>query len=721
MENIQGTVTKIIYRKEENGFSIFRLESDNDFMFDDTITVKGTFFKLEEKEHINVFGEYRQNPTYGREFIADHYEICVPKRLDMLEKYLATGLIKGIGPVKAKAIVSHFGDESSYVMEHEPHRLAEVSGIGKRMAELIGKRMAERGEMQKILFQLGQYGINPNLGAKIFKKYKNNTLHVLQTNPYKLIHDIRGVGFGTADKIALENGVPKESEYRLQTGIQYVLESCSSFGNVYYPKDKLIKESSKQLDVSSELIITYLNQMIGRRDLVLEEDDHVYTKVNYESETILALEIQRVINSKTKRKVDETVLKSLKGNLDEIQMGAVKTAACSNLMVLTGGPGVGKTTTTNLIIQYFEKKRKKIALAAPTGRAAKRMKEATGKDAKTIHRLLEVMVDEHGVCFNYDKENPLEEDIFVIDEVSMMDMELAKSLFLAIPDNAQVILVGDKNQLPSVGSGNVLADIITSQVCPVIELKKIYRQADGSHIIENAYKILNKEPLNLTNRSNDFFYKSCDDPEELKKLLVHYVADSLPAFTGESYIQVLCPLRKRALGSNELNLALQNRLNPKKEVEIKGFREGDKVMQIVNDYNRKRFKEKKSEMGVFNGDVGHISKIDTEDEFVYVEFDDGWSSCYEYDDLDNLELAYAVTIHKSQGSEYPVVVIPIYDYVPMITAMNLIYTGVTRAKKAVMLIGSKKKLYQIINNTYTSERYTNLCARVNNPDLRLMP
>lgn len=300
MENIQGTVTKIIYRKEENGFSIFRLESDNDFMFDDTITVKGTFFKLEEKEHINVFGEYRQNPTYGREFIADHYEICVPKRLDMLEKYLATGLIKGIGPVKAKAIVSHFGDESSYVMEHEPHRLAEVSGIGKRMAELIGKRMAERGEMQKILFQLGQYGINPNLGAKIFKKYKNNTLHVLQTNPYKLIHDIRGVGFGTADKIALENGVPKESEYRLQTGIQYVLESCSSFGNVYYPKDKLIKESSKQLDVSSELIITYLNQMIGRRDLVLEEDDHVYTKANYESETILALEIQRVINSKEK-------------------------------------------------------------------------------------------------------------------------------------------------------------------------------------------------------------------------------------------------------------------------------------------------------------------------------------------------------------------------------------------------------------------------------------
>ena len=714
MENIQGTVTKIIYRKEENGFSIFRLESDNDFMFDDTITVKGTFFKLEEKEHINVFGEYRQNPTYGREFIANHYEICVPKRLDMLEKYLATGLIKGIGPVKAKAIVSHFGDESSYVMEHEPHRLAEVSGIGKRMAELIGKRMAERGEMQKILFQLGQYGINPNLGAKIFKKYKNNTLHVLQTNPYKLIHDIRGVGFGTADKIALENGVPKESEYRLQTGIQYVLESCSSFGNVYYPKDKLIKESSKQLDVSSELIITYLNQMIGRRDLILEEDDHVYTKVNYESETILALEIQRVINSKTKRKVDETVLKSLKGNLDEIQMGAVKTAACSNLMVLTGGPGVGKTTTTNLIIQYFEKKKKKIALAAPTGRAAKRMKEATGKDAKTIHRLLEVMVDEHGVCFNYDKENPLEEDIFVIDEVSMMDMELAKSLFLAIPDNAQVILVGDKNQLPSVGSGNVLADIITSQVCPVIELKKIYRQADGSHIIENAYKILNKEPLNLTNRSKDFFYKSCDDPEELKKLLVHYVADSLPAFTGESDIQVLCPLRKRALGSNELNIVLQNRLNPKKEVEIKGFREGDKVMQIVNDYNRKRFKEKKSEMGVFNGDVGHISKIDTEDEFIYVEFDDGWSSCYEYDDLDSLELAYAVTIHKSQGSEYPVVVIPIYDYVPMITAMNLIYTGVTRAKKTVMLIGSKKKLYQIINNTYTSERYTNLCTRLKN-------
>lgn len=715
MEIIQGTVTKIIYRNEENGFCIFKLESDKETIFRDVISVKGTFFKLEEKEYLKIHGNYHDDPKYGREFVADHYESCMPSRLDMLEKYLSTGLIKGIGPVKAKAIIKQFGEQSVYIMEKEPHRLVEVSGIGKRMAELIGKRMEERGEMQNILFKLGEYGIGPVLGQKIYKRYKGNTLHVIQTNPYKLIHDVRGVGFKIADKIALENGVPKESPYRLQCGIAYVLETCNSFGHVYYPKSELVLEATHKLDVDWLKIESFIEEMIGRRELIFEAPDHVYTKENYESERILAKEIHRVLSCKVKRTISESIMGKLGGNLDDVQMGAVRTAAKNNLMILTGGPGVGKTTTTNLIIKYFEKKGKDIVLAAPTGRAAKRMKEATGKDAKTIHRLLEVVADEQGVHFKRGSDDPLDADIYIIDEVSMMDMNLAKNLFLAIPDGAQVILVGDKNQLPSVGSGNVLADMIAAKICPVIELIKIYRQADGSHIIENAYRILKKEPLNLTNRSKDFFYKSCEDPEELKKLLVHYVADSLPNFTGESDIQVLTPLRRRALGANEVNLVLQERLNPLNGREqVKGFREGDKIMQIVNDYGRERTWNNRKEIGVFNGDVGRVSKIDTENEYLYVKFDDGWTSRYEYDELDSLELAYAVTIHKSQGSEYPVVVIPVYDFIPMITTMNLLYTGVTRAKKAIMLIGSKKKLWQIVHNTYSVKRYTNLAEKLKN-------
>lgn len=707
MITINGVVKKIIYRAEETGFSIFKFEIENDRPFMDVASVKGTFFQLEENDYLKIHGDYQDDPKYGRNFVADYYEACMPDRMDLLEKYLSQGIIKGIGPARAKAIIKCFGKEALHVMEKEPERLIEVPGIGKRTAQLIGKRTLERGEMQETLLKLSRMGIGFGTGQKIYKLYKENTMHVLQTNPYKLIEDIQGIGFSTADKIARENGVHPESPYRISSGIRYALETLCTFGSVYSPKEDLIKNAAEVLGIGRDKVLTQLDGMTEKHELVCMDETHIYTVRNYNAEQNVAEYLKNIRDAKQKRTLSEKIMKELGNSLDEVQMGAVRTAACSNFMVLTGGPGVGKTTTTNLIIQYFEKEGKDVVLAAPTGRAAKRMKEATGRDSMTIHRLLEVTIG----GFARDMDNPLEGDVFIIDEVSMMDIFLAEALFSAIPNGAQVILVGDKNQLPSIGPGNVLGDIIASGAFPVVELKKIYRQAEGSHIIENAHHILNNEPLNLSNRSKDFFFKEVEDPEQLKELLLHYVVDSLPSYTGESDIQVLSPVRKRELGVNNLNLALQDRLNPLKgRSEVKGFREGDKVMQIVNDYSRIRVNTKRfgEESGVFNGDVGRVSKIDMENEYLYVVFEDGWRSCYEFDELDSLELAYAVTIHKSQGSEYPVVVIPVYDYIPMLTTMNLLYTGVTRAKKAILILGSKKKLYQMIRNLNSRKRYTAL-------------
>lgn len=707
MKQLTGSVKKIIYRNEESGFAIFILEEDENSLVKTAVTVKGTFFQLQKEEYITVSGDYVKDPKYGLQFQADHYEPAIPEKMDLLEQYLASGIVKGIGPARAKAIIKVFGKDTIHVLEQDPARLTEVSGIGMRTAELIGRRMQERGKEREILFTLSRYGIGPALGRKICQKYKERTLHVLQSNPYQLIDDIRGVGFQAADKIALENGVSKESPYRIQSGIQYVYKTLCAFGSVYAPMGRLKKESAKTLDVKSEVIEDGFQQLVGKRVLVICEKDHVYRKEDLAMEQELAMRFSKLANRK-KRTVSAKALKRLNGNLDETQMNAVRKAAESGLMVLTGGPGTGKTTTTNLIIRYFELTGKQVLLAAPTGRAAKRMKEATGRQASTIHRLLEVTGGEHGMVFQKNETDPLTGDVIIIDEVSMLDMTLATHLLRAVPENAQLILVGDRNQLPSVGAGNVLADLIASGICTVVELKKIYRQASDSDIIANAHHILKGEELKLTNRSQDFFYKSAEDPEKIRELLLHYVADSLPDFTGEPDIQVLAPLRGRALGVEQLNQELQERLNPGKTT-IHGFRVGDKVIQTANDYEMQRqHKSGKKEFGVFNGDVGRVTKIDEENEYLYVEFEDNWTVCYDFADLDHLELAYALTIHKSQGSEYPVVVIPVWDYIPMLTTMNLLYTAVTRAKKYILLIGPKKKIYQMIKNVRANDRLTGL-------------
>ena len=707
MEQLTGTVQKIIYQNQDNGFTIFLLDPDRLDLFSRYITVKGTFFQLTEGEHMKVSGDYKNDPKYGKQFAADHYEPVLPDRLDLLEQYLASGIVSGIGPARAKSIIRTFGKDTIRILEEEPERLTEVSGIGKRTAELIGRKMTERVEERRILIALSGYGIGQALGRKIFKQYGKQTLHVLQSNPYRLIEEIPGVGFTSADKIAMEQGVGKESTFRVETGILYVQKNLCAFGSVYVPLDVLKRETTKTLEVSAETVEKHLKTLLHREDLVADREIRIYRKADLQHERELARRLRSLASGKNRR-VNRKVLGDLGGNLDDTQMKAVEQAAKSGLMVLTGGPGTGKTTTTNLMIRYFRKAGKKVVLAAPTGRAAKRMQEATGRYASTIHRLLEVKAGEKGLEFQKNEEDPLDADVILIDEVSMLDMSLALHLVRAVPETAQLILVGDKNQLPSVGPGNVLSDLIGSGVCTVVELKKIYRQASESDIIANAHQILEGGELNLSNRSRDFFFKPAEDPEEIRKLLLHYVADSLPEFTKEGEIQVLSPMRGRALGVNQLNLDLQDRLNPGKKT-VRGFRAGDKVIQNSNNYKiEKKNRKGKVQNGVFNGYMGRVKRIDEEEEYLYVEFEDGWTVQYDFSELEQLELAYALTVHKSQGSEYPVVVIPVWDYVPMLTSMNLLYTAVTRAKKCILLIGAKKRLYQMARNVRANDRLTGL-------------
>ena len=701
MEQLTGTVGKIKYRNEDNCYTILSFYIND---IEPPITVTGVFFKIEEDEYFTLYGKYITHPKYGRQFELDHYEAGFPQETHMLMEYLGRGIIKGIGKVRARSIVKHFGSDTIEIMENAPERLTEIPGIGKRLAQLIGKRVKERTVMQETMLKLGRYGIGPALGAKVWKKYKEDTFRILQTNPYQMIQDIDGVSFLTADKIAMNNGMPKDADYRIRSGILFLLDRGKASGSVCCPEDILIKNAEQLLD--SDRIREVHETMLGSGVTIAASRDnrcYIYESGMYNKEIDCARRF-----AKLARKIPtgntERVIAKLGGNLDEIQMGAVKTAADHGLMVLTGGPGVGKTTTTNLIIKYFEKTGNRVLLAAPTGKAAKRMTEATGRDASTIHRMLGVEPGKAG--FYHNEDEPLEADVIVIDEASMIDLPLTCSLLAAIPDGARLIFVGDKNQLPSVGAGNILADLIASGICPVVELTKIYRQSDGSDIIQNAHSILHGGEITLSNK--DFFFKACDTIEDLQATVLHYVADSLPAFTGETEIQVLTPLKVRDAGSINMNKLLQERLNPDGE-EVNGFRVGDRVIHTRNNYNLdKILPNGKHETGVFNGDTGVVEKIDKEQEYLTVLFDDGCRVRYEFDGLNELNLAYALTVHKSQGSEYPVVVMPLWDYIPDITTMNLVYTGITRAKKCIVIVGPAKRFEQIARNFRKGARYTGL-------------
>ena len=657
-----------------------------------------------------------------------------------MERYLGSGAIKGIGAALAGRIVRHFGADTLRIVEEEPERLAEIKGISEKKAHEIAIQIAEKSEMRKVMMFLQKYGISLNLGAKIYQKYGDSVYSVLQENPYRLADDISGVGFKIADEIAYRIGIHTDSDYRIKSGLAYTLLQAGGEGHVYLPREELFRRAEQLLGVDASYMEKHLVDLSMERKIIQKEENgqvFVYPAQYYylELNTARMLRELDIDCPEDEHIVERRICQIQKETgtvLDEMQKKAVKEAAGHGLLVLTGGPGTGKTTTINAIIRFFESEGAELRLAAPTGRAAKRMTEATGYEAQTIHRMLELTGmpedDREGqpVHFERNAENPLEADVIIIDEMSMVDIHLMHSLLMAVTAGTRLILVGDENQLPSVGPGNVLRDIIRSGQFPVVELTKIFRQASESDIVVNAHKINRGEQVEINNKSRDFFFLKRYDADIIIRVVIALIQEKLPKYVEAKpfEIQVLTPMRKGLLGVERLNQILQRYLNPpdpsKKEKEIgQGlFREGDKVMQIRNNYQlewevRGRYGIPVDKgVGVFNGDTGIIRTINEFAELAEVEFEDGRYAQYTFKQLDELELAYAVTIHKSQGSEYPAVIIPILSGPRMLMNRNLLYTAVTRARKCVTVVGSEETFREMINNEKQQRRYSSLDKRI---------
>ena len=657
-----------------------------------------------------------------------------------MERYLGSGAIKGIGAALAGRIVRHFGADTLRIVEEEPERLAEIKGISEKKAHEIAIQIAEKSEMRKVMMFLQKYGISLNLGAKIYQKYGDSVYSVLQENPYRLADDISGVGFKIADEIAYRIGIHTDSDYRIKSGLAYTLLQAGGEGHVYLPREELFRRAEQLLGVDASYMEKHLVDLSMERKIIQKEENgqvFVYPAQYYYLELNTARMLRELdIDCPEDEHIVERRISQIQKEtgtvLDEMQKKAVKEAAGHGLLVLTGGPGTGKTTTINAIIRFFESEGAELRLAAPTGRAAKRMTEATGYEAQTIHRMLELTGmpedDREGqpVHFERNAENPLEADVIIIDEMSMVDIHLMHSLLMAVTAGTRLILVGDENQLPSVGPGNVLRDIIRSGQFPVVELKKIFRQASESDIVVNAHKINRGEQVEINNKSRDFFFLKRYDADIIIRVVIALIQEKLPKYVEAKpfEIQVLTPMRKGLLGVERLNQILQRYLNPpdpsKKEKEIgQGlFREGDKVMQIRNNYQlewevRGRYGIPVDKgVGVFNGDTGIIRTINEFAELAEVEFEDGRYAQYTFKQLDELELAYAVTIHKSQGSEYPAVIIPILSGPRMLMNRNLLYTAVTRARKCVTVVGSEETFREMINNEKQQRRYSSLDKRI---------
>ena len=728
----------IVYRNEDNGYTVLNLSAGNE-----EITCVGNFQSVHEGEYLEAEGQYSIHATYGQQFKAEQYQIKVPRNGLALERYLGSGAIKGIGMALAGRIVRRFGEDTLRVMEEEPERLAEIKGISERKAREIGEQMVEKSQMQNAMIFLSQYGISLALGIKIYNQYQDTLYRVLRENPYKLAEDIQGVGFKIADEIAGRVGIRKDSEYRIRSGLYYALSQASAQGHMYLPKEELLFRAGELLGVDQELLDKYLMDMAIDRKIILKEERTensgpsviVYTSQSYflELNTARMLQELNIVCENAEEDIERRItrLETRDGiTLDPMQRKAVISAVRNGFMILTGGPGTGKTTTINTMIRYFESERMEILLAAPTGRAAKRMTEATGYEASTIHRLLELsgVVEESSanVRFERNEDHPLEADVIIIDEMSMVDIHLMHALLAAIVPGTRLILVGDMNQLPSVGPGSVLRDMIRSEAFPVVELTRIFRQASESDIVVNAHRIHAGLPVSLDNHSRDFFFLQRNDVRVIQKVVLTLVSQKLPGYTGArpQDIQVLSPMRKGPLGVESLNEILQRYLNPpgpdkaEKENGQGVFREGDKVMQIKNDYQLeweirgKHGIAVQRGMGVFNGDLGVITSINPYGELLTVEYEEGRFVDYTFKQLDELELAYAVTIHKSQGSEYPAVVIPLLGGPRMLMTRNLLYTAVTRARKCVVLTGSAETFQAMIDNQTEENRYTTLARRI---------
>ena len=741
----EGIVSKIIYKNDNNQYVVFAVETSDG----DDETFVGYLSGIEEGMYILARGEYVEHPNYSMQFKVSEYEVKMPDDLMSMERYLGSGAIKGVGEIMAKRIIKKFGMDTFRVIEEEPERLAEIKGISERKANEIGVQFIEKQAMREALMFLSEFGISPTLAVKIFNEYGQKLYTIIKKNPYQIAEDISGVGFKTADAIAVRAGIGMQSDFRVRAGIIYTLNQATGLGHIYLPKRLVISWTRQLLEKSGEIAVESIEiqlmnlQIEGKVIFRQREEEVIVYAANYYNRELDAARMLLEAKSTVRVKEDEIdqiladIEKKNHMELDDMQKEAVRQAVQQGVLVVTGGPGTGKTTTINAIIQYYEMEDADILLAAPTGRAAKRMTEATGYKAQTIHRLLELSsgVPEEGsatgnagIRFERNASNPLEADVIIIDEMSMVDLFLMHSLLSAIMPGTHLILVGDENQLPSVGAGNVLKDIIRSGCIPVVALERIFRQEEGSSIVENAHKINKGLPIQLDNKSKDFFYLPRTNTKDIMKELGLLLTRKLPGYVGcdGREIQVLTPMRNGELGVENLNKELQQVLNPanagKKEKECNNgtvFREGDKVMQIRNNYKlewavysgKGRFKEEEG-VGVFNGDMGVIREIDDYNEEVVVIFDDDKEVRYPYNLLDELELSYAITIHKSQGSEYPAVVLPLLSGPRVLLNRNLLYTAVTRARQCVVIVGNGYLVENMIQNNDEQRRYSSLDLRL---------
>lgn len=732
MEKITGYIDHIIFRNEENGYTVFQFHNENG-----EVTCVGKFPYIGDGEFLELEGEYVMHPSYGLQLQVTGHKVKEPEDRESIERYLGSGAVKGIGPALAGKIVAKFGEDTFRIMEEEPERLAEIKGISERKAREICVQVEEKKDLRQAMIYLQKYGISTNLAVKIYQKYGLGIYSILEENPYRLADDIEGVGFKTADEIAFRIGIHTDSDFRIQSGIFYTLLQSVQEGHVYLEEKVLSAKAAQLLEVEITDIEKYLMDLAMEKKVVLKQDEEqvrVYPAKYYYMEMNTArmlkeLNIRYEEDDSLIRKRIEKLEKQNESTLDERQREAVAEAVKNGIFILTGGPGTGKTTTINAMIRYFLSEGMDIRLAAPTGRAAKRMTETTGYEAQTIHRLLEVSgnPEETGKGgFGRNQENPLETDVVIIDEMSMVDLPLMHALLSAVIPGTRLILVGDINQLPSVGPGKVLKDLIDSEVFPVMMLTRIFRQAQESDIVVNAHRINAGLEVRLDNKSRDFFFLKRQDADVIISVILTLIQKKLPRYVDAKMtdIQVLAPMKKGLLGVERLNRILQQYLNPpspkkqEKEYGEKIFRVGDKVMQTKNNYQLEWEIATKyglvvdKGIGVFNGDIGIVTAIHTYDETVEVEFDEKRKVKYPFKLLDELELAYAVTIHKSQGSEYPAVIIPLLSGPKQLYCRNLLYTAVTRAKKCVTLVGSDTVFQEMIRNVEEQKRNTSLSERI---------
>ncbi len=739
---VEGFVDNIIFRNEDNGYTVFNIIYKGE-----EVTCVGVLSYINAGEFITATGEFVKHAIYYMQFSIKTYEFKTPEDAKSVKRYLASGAVKGIGEKMADRIVSTFGDDTFRIMEEEPERLAEIKGISMAKAMDIAAQLNDKQDMRKVMMFLQKYGINMNLSNKIFKQYGNRIYTIIEQNPYKLADDIDGVGFKTADEIAVKVGIKVDSEFRIKSGIFYVLNQAAMQGHIYLPYEELITYVKNLLLIDVSDYDKYIMDLAVDKKIVVKTDENgvqnIYASIYYYMENNVAgmLKELDVTYQEDDAYINERIamIEQKTGiELDIIQKEAVKKAVKNGLIVITGGPGTGKTTTINTIIKFFEMEGYDIRLAAPTGRAAKRMTEASGYEAQTIHRMLEIVggpVEQDGkkdkttsvgMHFDRNEDNPLEADVIIVDEMSMVDINIMNSLLKAIAVGTRLILVGDVDQLPSVGAGNVLKDIIASGCFEVVKLEKIFRQAAESEIITNAHKINRGERVVLNKYSKDFLFVKRQGADAIINAICTLVSSKLPEYVGAdvSEIQILTPSRKSAVGVERLNRIMQDYLNPRdvtKQEKAFGenvFREGDKVMQIKNDYQLEW--EKRSRYGivtdrgtgVFNGDTGIISEINLFAETLTVKFEDERYVLYEFSQIDELELAYAITVHKSQGSEYPAVVIPMFQGPRMLMNRNILYTAVTRARKCVCMVGEEDIFHQMAANVNEQKRYSSLDKRI---------